>query len=328
MTRPATLRYGMTVPLGGLSATEQLTAARKLAAAGYTDLWSSEVSGPDCFTPLAIAAAADAGLRLGTAIASVYTRGPGLLAQSGAMLGAIAPGRAILGIGVASPAIVQQWNGLPYEQPYQRARGMLRFLRSAFAGERVTVDSETLTVEGFRLDLAGQDCPPVYLAALREQMLRLAGREADGVIVNWLAADDMDTVDSVVRGAAPAGAVPEVVVRLIVVPTDDADRARALGRRLIAAYLTVPAYAAFHDWLGRGDQLATMQQRWADGDRRGALAAVPDSVVDDLIIHGTPQECAEHIERYRRDHNVTPVLALQPVGRDPLDVAREIIAAR
>ena len=322
-----TRRFGMTVPFGGLSAAEQLDTARALKAHGYTDLWSSEVNGPDCFTPLTIAAAADVGLRLGTAIASVYTRGPGLLAQSGAMLGAVAPGRAVLGIGVASPAIVEQWKGLSFDRPYQRARDTLRFLRRAYTGERVTMDTETFVLEGFKLALPIDSCPPVYLAALRERMLRLAGREADGAIVNWLSADDMDTVCSVVHDAAPEGVRPEVVVRLIVVPTNDAEQARAFGRRLITAYLTVPAYAAFHDWLGRGDQLVTMQQRWADGDRRGALEAVPDSVVDDLIIHGSPQECAEHIERYRRDNRVTPVLALQDVGADPMDIARQIITA-
>lgn len=58
---------------------------------------------------------------------------------------------------------------------------------------------------------------------------------------------------------------------------------------LISTYLTVPAYAAFHDWLGRGAALARMHAAWAAGDRAGAAAAIPDDVVDALVLHATPR---------------------------------------
>ena len=48
----------------------------------------------------------------------------------------------------------------------------------------------------------------------------------------------------------------------------------------------MPAYAAFHDWLGRGEVLRPMQDAWAAGDRKGALAAIPDHLVDELVVHG------------------------------------------
>ena len=76
-------------------------------------------------------------------------------------------------------------------------------------------------------------------------------------------------------------------------PTEDAEYARNLGRLLISTYLTVPAYAAFHDWLGRGELLAPMHAAWAAGDRAGAAAAIPDEVVDALVMHGTPEECRD-----------------------------------
>ena len=68
----------------------------------------------------------------------------------------------------------------------------------------------------------------------------------------------------------------EIVARIFVAPSEDTDTVRALGRYAIAAYLNVPVYAAFHDWLGRGEQLADMWRLWKEGDRKAALAAIPD----------------------------------------------------
>ncbi len=69
-------------------------------------------------------------------------------------------------------------------------------------------------------------------------------------------------------------------------PTTDTGTARYIGKRILAAYLTVPVYAAFHQWLGRGDIIAPMLAAWNSGDRKGALDAIPDSLVDELVIHG------------------------------------------
>jgi alkanesulfonate monooxygenase SsuD/methylene tetrahydromethanopterin reductase-like flavin-dependent oxidoreductase (luciferase family) len=145
-------------------------------------------------------------------------------------------------------------------------------------------------------------------------MLKLAGREADGVILNWLSADDVRTVAPLVTGAAPDGASREVAARIFVVPTTDAAAARAIGRQLIAAYLTVPVYKAFHQWLGREDQLGPLWTMWAAGDRRAAAASIPDEVIDALIIHGGRDECRAHIQRYVDAGITTPVIALLPTG--------------
>jgi alkanesulfonate monooxygenase SsuD/methylene tetrahydromethanopterin reductase-like flavin-dependent oxidoreductase (luciferase family) len=168
------------------------------------------------------------------------------------------------------------------------------------------------------------------VAALREGMLRLAGREGDGAIVNWLSADDVLTVVPIVRGAAdgraeaPGGVTPEIVARIFVAPSDDGDMVRGMGRFAIAAYLNVPVYAAFHDWLGRGDRLGDMWRLWSEGDRKGALAAIPDKVVDELIVWGKPEQCREHIQRYLDNGVTTPALALLPFGYDQRQAIRDL----
>ncbi|MFB9238785.1 LLM class F420-dependent oxidoreductase [Plantactinospora siamensis] len=299
----------MTVPLDGVPLADHAAVYTALAGAGFTDVWSAEVAGADAFTPLALAAAWRPDLRLGTAIASAFTRGPALLAMSAAALAEAAPGRFALGLGASSPVVVRDWNAVPFDQPYRRTRDALRFLRAALAGETVDREYDTFAVRRFRLERPPAVPPPLLLAALRPGMLRLAGAEADGVILNWLAATDVP------RALAELGEPRddfEVVARLFVCPTEDAGHARALGRRLIAGYLTVPAYAEFHRWLGREPQLAGMWRAWAAGDRRAAAAAVPDEVVDALVLHGSPAACREQVRAYVEAGVGTPVLALLP----------------
>lgn len=316
----------MTVPFEGVPLAEHRDWFRELVDLGYTDVWSAEANGADGFTPLALAAAWAPELRLGSAIVPAFTRGPACLAQSVASLADAAPGRVAFGIGTSSDVIVERWNGIPFEEPYRQVKDMVSFLREALGGEKVSGSFGRSEVKGFRLGLLPAEQPAILVAALREGMLRLAGRHGDGAIINWLSAEDVRTVVPIVRDAAEGAGrdVPEVVARIFVAPTTDRDTVMALGRYAIAAYLTVPVYAAFHEWMGRGEQLAEMSRLWADGDRKAALAAIPESVVDELIVHGSPEECREHIGRYVESGVTTPALAVLPFGTDQRQAIRDL----
>jgi probable F420-dependent oxidoreductase len=307
-----TQRWGLTIPLTGVPLAEHADIIRALPDLGYTDAWSAETNGTDAFTPLALAAAWEPTLRLGTAIVPVYTRGPALIAMSAAALAAAAPGRFVLGLGASSPVIVGNWNGIPFEEPYRRSRDVLRAVRTALAGQRVDGEFDTFTVKRFKLEQAPAPAPPIVLAGLREQMLRLAGREADGAILNWLAPEDVAQCTAAIDNPDA-----EVIARIFVCPSDDAGFARNVGRLLISTYLTVPAYAAFHDWLGRGELLKPMHDAWAAGDRAGAAAAIPDEVVDALVVHGRPEACRDRVQEYVAAGVHTPVLAVLPTPAGP-----------
>ena len=312
-------RYGITVPFDGVPLIAQRELFAELPDLGYTDVWSSEVDGADAFTPLVLASVWAPALRLGTAIAPVFTRGPATLAQSAAALAAAAPGRVAIGIGASSDVIVERWNGAAFDRPLQRVRDTARFLRAALAGQKVTERYETFAVEGFRLSLVPEPPPRLLIAALRPGMLRLAGRESDGAILNWLAPGDVGTVTPYVHAAGPGR---EIAARIFVAATADAEAGRALGRRALAAYLNVPVYRAFHEWLGRGERLAPMWAAWEAGDRRAALAALDDDLVDDLVVHGSPEACRERVGRYVEAGVQTPILALLPAGGDLRETIR------
>ena len=116
----------------------------------------------------------------------------------------------------------------------------------------------------------------------------------------------------------------ELVARLFVVPTANKELAHMIGRRAIAAYLTVPVYAAFHEWLGRGEELKMMWDHWEAGDRKAAVEAIPESLVDELIINGPPEACREHVQRYVENGLHTPVLAVLPSDADLREVSKAL----
>jgi probable F420-dependent oxidoreductase len=310
-------RPGMTVPFGG-PLHQQRAKFEELADLGYTDVWSAESDGVDAFTPLILASQWAPSLRLGTAIVPAFTRAPAVMAQSVAAAASAAPGRFAFGIGTSSNVIVERWNGVPFVDPYKRVRDMVRFLRVALTGEKVTEKYDSFEVQGFRLGLVPEVQPPILVAALREGMLRLAGREGDGAIINWLSADDVKTV------VPHVGEGKEIVARIFVLATTDRDLVRYVGRRSIAAYLNVPVYAQFHEWLGRGAMLAPMWDAWKAGDRTAATEAIPDELIDQIIVHGTADEIRDHLARFVENGVTTPAPAILGAGDDVREVVRAL----
>jgi probable F420-dependent oxidoreductase len=324
------MRWGMTYPLQGVRLSDHKELLQQAEDLGYTDAWTAEVDFNDAFTPMAAFAAWTRNSRLGSAIGSIYTRTPTLLAQTAASLEDIAPGRIVFGLGTSSPAIVERWNGVKLDHPLKRMRDTITFMRQALSGEKTAMTVGPYEVKGFRMGRPVAT-PPIYVAALREQMIRLGASLGDGIITNYISPGDTPRVASIAKEAAvEAGKDPEsidVACRIFCILTEDRQVAQMIGRYIVSGYLTTPFYYAFHEWLGRGDILSPMMKAWQAGERQQALGLVPEYVVDDLFVFGTPHACKEKIRDYVAQGITTPVLQLIPTERDPQAAATQCIQA-
>ncbi len=312
-------RLAITIPLQSIALAEQADFVRELADLGYTDLWSSEAQDLDGFTPLALASQWAPNLRLGCAVLPVQTRGPALFAMSAAALAEAAPGNFVLGIGSSSAHVVASQNARPHAKPFAQTRDMLRFLKSALAGERMNVEYETFAVRGFQLRRKLAQPPPIFVAALRPQMLTLAGREGDGAILNYVTPEDVGPSIALVKAH---GAHKEVAARIYVCPTRDAEAVRKIARASLAPYLAVPTYRAHQEWLGNAQQFAASWERMAAGDLRSARAALSDATIDRYYIHGPAEYCRERIAAYHAAGVDTPIIGLVEDAMDPREAAR------
>jgi probable F420-dependent oxidoreductase len=289
-------RWGLTLPLPQVPLRDQGEFVKRAEAAGYTDLWSGETNGPDGFSPLAQAVGQTETMRLGTGVVGVFTRGPALLAQQAAALADASGGRFVLGIGASSDRIVEGWNEIPFRKPLTKVSETVDFLRPALAGER--------TETGFKLDLAPPEPPPIVLAALRGKMLQLAVEKAEGAFSNYLPLSGVPQVVSQLEGA-PDGF--ELLCRFFCVP-GAREEAEPLARFMFASYATVPVYANFFRWLGHGDAIAEMCERWAAKDRQGAAAAAPWDLVEETFLVGQPEAIRERLGEFVAAGVTLPVL--------------------
>lgn len=298
------LRWGLTVPFAGVPLADHEPLVKRAEAAGYDDLWTGETNGADGFTPLVLAAAWTERMRLGTGIVNPYTRGRAVLAQHAAALADASGGRFVLGLGASSNVIVERWNEVPFEKPLTRLRETIPMLREVLAGGR--------GAGGFKLETPPAQPVPIVLAALRDRMLRLGGELADGTFTNFLPLSAAEHVVARVREGETVAArrePTEVICRFFCIPGDGLDTARFM----FAAYATVPVYEAFFRGLGWSDAIDPMVTAWRGGDRRAALAAVPEELVREIFIFGDPPamraRLAEYVDRGITTLVLTPIAA-------------------
>ena len=293
-------RLGMELP-GTLTIRERAALARWAEERGFEDAWTPEISDPNAFVVLTAAALATTRIRLGTAIIPLGTRTVPTLAAAAASLAELAPGRFALGVGVSSRAIVEQWHGVPYGRPLERARETIAALRAVLGGQRTEVAGAQVRSRGFRLRHPPTAPPPILLAALNEKMLELAGELADGVYLNYVPVEAVDRVLGAVRRGARRGGrdtLPEVLLSVPCCVTADADAARVAFANDLAFYLTAPAYQQALAWYGFEAETAAARAAWATRDFTGVRAAVSSSLVDGIGAFGSRERCQERLDAF------------------------------
>lgn len=271
------------------------SAAARAAAAGYRGFWTSEAS-HDPFLPLAVAAASDHDLVLGTSIAVAFARSPMTLAHTAWDLAAATEGRFVLGLGTQVRAHVTARFGMPWSAPVPRMREYVTVLRAIWhswqTGDRLRHRGEhyrhTLMTPFFDPGPIEKPAIPIHLAAVGPGMARLVGEVADGIHVHPFHTNsylDEVVLPAIGRGAAAAGRDPsriEMVAALFVVTGEDdaaVARSAAGARRQIAFYASTPAYAGVleaHGW-DVGERLTLMSKR-GDWDAMAGL-------IDDDMLH-------------------------------------------
>jgi probable F420-dependent oxidoreductase len=286
----------MTIPFTGVPLHELGPLVRRIDEAGYDSVWSAESTEFDGFTPLVVAAEHSTRMRLATGIVNVYTRGPALLAQTAAAVANVSDGRFVLGLGASSNVIVEQWNGIPFRRPLAKVEETVEYLRKVLAGERGT--------GGFKLATPPEQPVPIVLAALRDRMLGLAARVADGAFTNFL---PLSRAAKVVDAfAAPE---KELACRFFSINGPE-DEALVAAKRMFVAYATVPVYAEFFRWLGFRDEIDPVVAAWNEGDRKHALELAPDALVRDVFLLGPVEAQRERLEAFGEAGITTAVLTL------------------
>lgn len=270
------MRIGIHVGLSGRgdNAIDELLAAARTAAERGLDFWTPQLTDIDALTALAVVGREAPGLRVGTAVVPTYPRHPMVMAMQALTVQAATGGRLTLGIGLSHQVVVEGAFGMDFSKPVRHMREYLEILMPLLHEGRVTFEGEELTARTFApMSPAGATPPPVVIAALGSQMLRLAGRMADGTAL-WMVGPKTiaeHIVPTITKAAEEAGRPrPQVVVGLPVSVTADPDGARRRAAESFGFYNNLPSYRAMLDKEG------------ADGPADVAIVGDEEKVASEL----------------------------------------------
>ena len=319
-----------------LPRSEAVEFVQRIDELGYEALWVPESWGREAFVTLALLACNTKRLHLGTGIVNVFSRTPGAIAQAAATLDELSGGRVLLGLGTSGQRVIENWHGVPYEKPIQRTREYIDIVRLVLSGERVNYDGQFFHLKDFRLAFKPPRARiPIYVASLGPLNTKMAGEKADGWMPTYYSRTRGDVqLRDLEDGAKAAGrslAEIEVAPYLISCVSDDAAAARALARAHVAYY--VGGMGVYYNNLmrryGYVEEAARIKELWEKGDRTGAAAALPDALLDDVSLAGSPTEVRQRLEEYRARGVTLPIVALaHGVPRDMLRMTIETFAPR
>ena len=254
----------LTLPRRGRTVRENIELATLAERAGWQGFWVAEATSGDAVATAAAVAARLESSRVGTAILPMQTRNPLLLAMAATSISQVAPGGFVLGLGTSTPLIIEDWHATPWgSSPLQLTRECVALVRRFLAGERVTTDAGRWRYRRAQLAARPAGKIPVYLAALNDRMLELAGEIADGVVLNFVTtADVAHAKRRVAAGAARAGrnlADFEFMVFFRATVTDDYEAVRERYQRELFTYVMAPVYQRMFAREGYGDACQEIQ---------------------------------------------------------------------
>ena len=311
------LGIGTMGPPGGEMIVKLAQEAEQL---GYDCIWSSEIYGSDCFTPLAWIAAHTSKLKVGTSIMQISARTPAAAAMHAVTLDYLSNGRLNLGIGVSGPQVVEGWYGQPYPKPLARTREWVSIFRDIVARQNpVSHDGKQ-----YQLPLQGgtglgkplklilhpiREEIPLYLGAEGPKNVALGAELCDGWIPMFLSPYQMERMygDSL-KHKAPhfdiCAAVPVII-------DDDVDAALARIKQNVGFYVGGMGAKSFNvhkdhvSRLGFEEEANHIQELFMSGRRDEAIAAVPDRLADEISLVGPKERIRERLGAWKESQVTT-----------------------
>jgi F420-dependent oxidoreductase-like protein len=314
-------------------AAERFTGAERL---GIDQVWTAEAYGSDAWTPLAWYGSRTSRIRLGTAVSQLSARPPATLAMTAMTMDHLTRGRVLLGIGTSNPQVTEGWYGQPYPRPLERTREYVDILRTVIAR------AEPVSYQGRQYQLplpagTGLGKPlrsilhpyrseiPIYLGAEGPKNVALAAEIADGWLPMFFSPAMNDfyaaaLADGFARPGArrPSEAFDVVGGPLGIVVDDDVERAADRLRPSLALYIGgmgargVNFHYEVFARMGYEKQAATIQDRYLAGDKRGAVAAVPTALVEDVALIGPWAKIADEVKRWTETVLTTFLISCDP----------------
>ena len=299
---------------------------------GFEQLWQAESRlARESTIPLAAIAQVTEKIQLGTGVASMWTRNIGLMGATFSTLNELAPGRIKAGLGAWWEPLASKV-GVNRVKPLKAMREIVVNLKKLFNMENVTFKGEFVNIEGIELDIIHGERTalpiPIYVGATGDKMLKLAGKIADGVLLNYLVSPlyNKKAMKLIEEGAKTRELSLKDIDRpqLVVVSLDeDADKAITMAKELVTQYLGQQphigkASGVSPDLLDEVGKILTWPA--TPEQIKQAMEIVPDEVVQLVAAAGTEEDCKSKVIEYIKDGCTCPIM--YPLADDPEKMIR------
>ncbi|EPH45656.1 LLM class F420-dependent oxidoreductase [Streptomyces aurantiacus] len=314
---------------------DNLAVAKEADKLGYAVCWAAEAYGSDAATVLAWVASQTERIDVGSAIFQIPARQPAMTAMTAATLDSLSGGRFRLGLGVSGPQVSEGWYGVKFDKPLARTREYVEIVRKAMSRERLSYEGEhwTLPLPGgpgkpIKLTVHPQrEHIPVYVAAIGPKNLEQTGEIADGALLIFPAAEHLEetALRHLRAGREKAGktmegfdVVPTLPLALGKDGAGDIDALADMFRPYTALYVGGMGsrkqnfYNQLARRMGYEKEAAEIQDKYLSGDKDGAAAAVPRSLIDSTTLLGSVDRIADRMRAYAEAGVTT--LTLAPAG--------------
>ncbi len=287
---------------------------------GYAAVLVNEGRGDALAASQAIAAATQR-IAVGTNIANIYFRHPFLCAATARTIAELSGGRLLLGLGISHRALLASL-GIEMGDARQVLRDYVQFVQKVLAGK---------VTEGFFNPPPTPYPVPLYVAGNTVESATVAGAVGDG-LMPFLS--PLSYLPTLIRAAHTAAADQGRDLAnfgcCLSIPTfvsDDEDAARSAARYNLAFFAQLPNYRRQWRRAGYGTAMDSVQETWRTGQRREAARQIPDELVEDVCVFGSPARCSAQLAAFRAAGASLPVLAVSPVNEDRVSATRKALAA-
>jgi 5,10-methylenetetrahydromethanopterin reductase len=269
---------------------------------GYYACYSAdEIYHKDAWLLLAAAARTTKSVRLGPCVSPIFMRDPTYVAQLAATLDELSDGRTEIIFGIGNIAMLEQ-----YGVEWRGARPIAR-LREAHHVMRTMLDERSIDFDGDFYSYSGvsttaqpvQEHLPLKIGAMGgPRSMELAGEIADGLLTACAYSPEAlrYVVECFSVGAESANRTPvgfDLGDSLLGAIATDGDVAKEAAKILAAFYIPSMPPALLERHGIDLKEVAPVNDAFAAGDVRRALATTPDSIADRLIVAGTPEDWVE-----------------------------------
>lgn len=303
--------------LGTLMTPEEMLLAGKEANNNYNthSIWVPESWGRDAFTSLGALTQITDRIKLGTSIVSIFSRSPSTIAMSAATVDMLSNERMLIGLGVSTPVLAENWHGLKFENPIERMREYVECIRLILTGELVNYDGNICKIRNFKLAFKPKRRNiPIFLAAVNPKMILLSTAIADGILLYLRPEQELRRVVSTIRSEHPRTDFEIACVFITAVSNKSPEKGRDRAAKTLAFYAAVSHY--YNQFLaenGFENEVRNIASEYNTDGLNAASKLVTDKMLNSLAIYGSQEECIKAIKKFMSTGISLPIIQINPV---------------